>query len=265
MTRILIHAGFYKTGTSSVQAFLAQNRSALAPYFDFYGPGDIGNSGQYAREYAQRPFPWRLYRFRRALRRFLAGIPDPASGTVVISRENYTGVMPGHRDWRGRPVIGFPAAEKLLATLLGELRHRFGPEAQIEFLFTTRTRESWLKSVHGHLLRSIRLTDDLDTFIARFPAGFSPAAEVARLARVFAPIPVHATTLDELMKRREGPAAAVLDIARVPQALRDSLPDPRPVNIGQSDELRARFLELNRSRLSRAALKAEKEALLRNS
>ena len=42
---------------------------------------------------------------------------------------------------------------------------------------TTRAREGWVGSVHGHLLRSIQMPDDSATFHARFPALSSPVEE----------------------------------------------------------------------------------------
>ncbi|MDQ2095809.1 hypothetical protein [Rhodalgimonas zhirmunskyi] len=262
MTRIIVHAGFYKTGTTSLQNYLAANHKALTPWFDYYGPGNISHTGQYAREYAQRPFPWRRRRFARALRTMLAAMPEPASGNIVISRENYTGVMPGHRDWRGRPVIGFPAAPCLLDTITTELQRRFGPEAQIEYLFTTRDRAAWIESLHGHLLRSIPIRDDLAQFTARFPPDYDPEAAAQALARHLAPIPVHTAALEQLGQSRIGPATALLDLLGIPEEVRATLPDARRANTGQQDDLRDAFLALNRQGLSRATLKAEKARLL---
>lgn len=262
MIRILVHAGFYKTGTTSLQACLSHNRAALSPWFDFCGPGDLRGTGHLAHLYAARPFPWRRARFRRSLRKGLARLPDPRSGQLVISRESFTGLLPGHRDWRGRPVLGFPHAVTLTRTVAAELQRRFGATARIEFLLTTRPRESWLASVHGHLLRSIRMTDDLATFAARFADDVAPEREAARLSRALAPLPVHTAALDTLAKRPEGPAAAVLDLMNVPQEARAALTFPARVNRGQSKAQRAAFLRLNRSSLSRAALKAAKQDLL---
>jgi hypothetical protein len=32
MTRVIVHAGYHKTGTTSLQDFLHRNRAALAPH-----------------------------------------------------------------------------------------------------------------------------------------------------------------------------------------------------------------------------------------
>lgn len=253
--RVLVHAGFYKTGTTSLQRFLGDNRAALTPWFAYYGPGDFHNAGAEARRYGQEPFPGPLKRFRLALRSFLQGVPDAEN--IVLSRENFTGAMPGHRDWLGEALIGFPHAKPLLRDLKKELRRRFGPEARIETLFTTRERTAWLRSIHGHLLRSIRLEEDFEQFSARF-AALGPLSKEAR--RLGAD---HVVALEDIALRHCGPAAAVLDLMGVPQTTQEALPAAQRANTGQDAGLQSEFLRLNRSDLPKPALKAAKEALLR--
>lgn len=266
MMRIIVHAGLYKTGTTSLQRYLARNRAALSPYLRYCGPGELHNAGAHARAYGQRPFPWRLARFRRALDAFLAAIPDPSApgepGVIVISRENFTGAMPGHRDWRGRMITGFPHSERLVKLVASRIGARFGSGVDTSFLITTRDRDSWLRSIHGHLLRSIALTDDFDAFRARFPSGFGPDGEAARLARCLAPLSVHVARLEELADRHEGPAAAILDLVGIPPDARAALAAAAHANVGEDEALRRRFLELNRQGLSRSYLRAAKRRLL---
>lgn len=252
--RVLVHAGFYKTGTTSLQGFLADNRDALAPWFSYFGQGDFHDAGARAREYGQMPFPHRLKAFRLALRGFLAEVPEGRD--LVLSRENFLGAMPGHRDWLGRPIIGFPAAKPLLQDLKKELFRRFGPETRVEILLTTRDREAWLQSVHGHLLRSIRLEEDFATFAQRFKRLGTLEEEAGRLKAD------HVVRIEPLADHPAGPAKAVLDLMGVPEDVQDRLPPAPRRNVGQSAEFKAEFLRLNRSGLSKPALKAAKLALL---
>jgi hypothetical protein len=262
MTRVIVHAGYHKTGTTSLQEFLSENKALLAPYLSYYGKVDFPAAGAHARIYAQRPFPWRLYRFRRSLRRFLAGVPE--GGTIVLSRETFSGGMPGHRRIGGGLITSYHRpAVKLAGVIIDELRRRFGAQTEITFFYTTRERESWIRSVHGHLLRSIRLADDFETFRARFPALASPADEAARMARALAPVGVVTAALEDHADAREGPGGAILDLLGAPADLRARLAPARRGNQGQGAALRAAFLELNRSSLSKPALKDAKDALMR--
>ena len=261
MTHVIVHAGFHKTGTTSMQNFLSQNRAALSPFFDYYGQQDFLNAGAAARLYAQRPFPHRLHRFRKAFRRFLTSIPDHK--LIVLSRESFSGGMPGHRKLGGRMITSYhQAALKLARVIIAELRRRFGREVEITFFYTTRNREDWIKSVHGHLLRSINLTDDLDAFAARFPALIGPTQEAQRMSGALSPVPVVTAALEDFASTAHGTAEAILDMAGVPGQVRDRL-DPAPhSNQGQPDHLRDAFLDLNRMTLSKPERKARKNQLL---
>ncbi|MFC2970383.1 hypothetical protein [Acidimangrovimonas pyrenivorans] len=258
--RVLVHAGFHKTGTSSLQDFLRRNRAALKPWLDYYGKADFLEAGAAARRYGQRPFPWRLWLFRRQLRRFLATIPD--APLIVLSRETFAGVMPGHRDWRGRMVQGYAAtAIPLARAVIAELRRRFGPGVRIEFLYTTRDRERWIRSVYGHLLRSIHLTEEFGAFRARFPDLAAPDEEARRIAAAL-PCPVHAARLEDHAAAPAGPATPVLDLAGVPAEARARLVPAGRSNVGQTPEMEAEFLRLNRSGKARAQLKRIKDRML---
>lgn len=227
----------------------------------YYGKMDFLDAGTQARIYAQRPFPHRLIKFRRALRAFLDSIPDHP--TIVLSRETFSGGMPGHHTLSGRLMTSYQRPAKRLAkVIISELRRRFGPDVEITFFYTTRERESWLRSVYGHLLRSIRLTDDYASFRARFPKLLGPEAEAQKLARALAPVPVVTAALEAYSTAPEGPAAALLDLLAIPQATRSALrPVPRQ-NTANSQALQAEFLRLNCEIKNKAKLKAAKDALL---
>ena len=261
MVHVVVHAGFHKTGTSSLQSWLGQNRPALKPYLTFYGKADFMTAGSAARLYGHKPYPWRLRAFRRAFDRFLAKIPD--APVIVLSRETFSGAMPGHRrfprrlirDYRG---VAVPLGQQIIAAL----RARFGDDVEITFLYTLRNRESWIRSVYGHLLRSIHLRDDYTSFRARFTDLIDPATE-ARAITAALGVQAHYVALEEAGKRREGPASALLDLLGVPQQMRDRLPPAIHANTGQTAALEDTFLAMNRGSRDKAALKSAKDAILK--
>ena len=260
---MIVHAGFHKTGTSSLQSWLGENRAALRPHLRFYGKANFLQAGSAARIYGQKPFPWRLRAFRRSFDRFLAGIDDDP--VIVLSRETFSGAMPGHRRLLGRTVTDYaPAAIPLGREICAALRARFGADVRIDWLFTLREREAWIRSVYGHLLRSIHLREEFGTFRARFP-GLTDLDEEAR--RIGAALPVdaiHTRWLEEMSDTHEGPAAAVLDLLDVPHSLRRALPAARRANTGQSAEMEAEFLAMNRVSRDKRDLKRRKDAMLRD-
>lgn len=263
MTRVIVHAGFHKTGTSSLQAYLGRHRTTFSPWFAYYGPGEFADAGAKSRIYAQHPFPWRLAAFRRAFRRFLDGIAD--APTIVLSRENFSGNMPGHRDWRGRTLMDFrTAAVPLMRVIRAELERRFGPDVAIELLYTTRARDGWIGSVYGHLLRSIHLTETRDAFAARLAATPALDAEASAIAAAVG-LPVTIRALEDLGQSRPGPALAVLEMTGVPATAWAALPPAGRANEGQSAAMAEAFLVLNRSGKSKPELKRRKDEMIAKS
>ena len=261
MVHVVVHPGFHKTGTSSLQSWLGQNRRALKPYLSFYGKADFMAAGSAARIYGQKPYPWRLRAFRRSLDRFLGKIPD--APVIVLSRETFSGAMPGHRRFPARLIRDYRGvAVPLGRQIVAALQARFGPDVKITFLYTLREREGWIRSVYGHLLRSIHLREDYDTFRARFADLMEPVAEARAIARALG-VEAHFVTLEDVGQRREGPAAAVLDLLGVPQAVRDRLPAATRANTGQTRAMEAEFLSMNRASRDKAALKTTKDAMLK--
>ena len=258
---VYVHAGYHKTGTTSFQDFFAANRKALKPVLDYYGKADFLAAGSHARIYAQRPFPWRLWRFRYSLRRFLGAIP--AAPVILLSRETFSGGMPGHRQLGGRLMMSYGRAAKPLAdTIIAELRRRFGAETRITLVYTTREREAWIRSVYGHLLRSIRITDDFDGFRARFPDLPGPTQEAREMAAYLQPLPVLIIPLEQYGTNPEGPATALLDLLDIPVGIRARLKPAKRSNSSDPHSLQQAFLTLNRGPLGKAALKREKDRLL---
>ncbi len=244
-----------------MQDFLKLNSEALTPYFDYFGKNNLKGAGSNARLYSQRPFPWRLAKFRLSLRRFLAD--RPADRSLVISRETFAGGMPGHRRFTGGLMRAYaPAAIPLAKTIVSELRRKYGPDAEIILLYTTRNREDWIKSVHGHLLRSIRLRLDFKQFRAQFPQLAELDAEAETIKAALAPIRVEHMALEDFRLAPEGPARSILDLMGVPEDTRSQLRPAARANVGQPVDLRQTFLELNRNIKSKDALRARKTALL---
>lgn len=262
MTHVIVHAGFHKTGTTSLQDFFADNHAALRPYVDYHGQGDtLHRSAVAARIFAKKPSLWRLRAVRRALAHDLAALPD--APVILLSREHYSGVMPGHRSWTGGRVRRFTRAAKPLARAIrGALRARFGDDVQITFFYTTREWHSWIASVHGHLLRAIDLTDDLATFRARFSPRFGPEPEAERMRRYLAPLPVVTARLEDHAAHLEGAASVLLDLIGVPPEVRATLTPARRSNTGRDKATRDALRKLNEQEMTKAARRAAKEALL---
>lgn len=114
MTGIYIHAGAHRTGTSSFQLCLAQNRERIAAQgYDLAYPGRDGAPGGRLRMQLPRPRHGdkRIPEFGAKLREHLAGFRTGRRG-LILSEENIPGPM--RHFYEGR---FFPAAGKRVQSL----------------------------------------------------------------------------------------------------------------------------------------------------
>jgi len=260
-TRVIVHAGFHKTGTSSLQNYLGRQRKKLKPFVDIYLKKDFLKAGNLGRRYGLQPYFRRRMQFRFALRAFLMSIPNAEN--IVLSWEGFSGVMPGHRRLGARTIQSYSrSAIPLAKEIIRELRRRFGDDVQIEFLYTTRASDPWIKSVYGHLSRSIRIKPDLAGFRDQFKLLPDLMQEADLIKQAIMPVPVHTARLEQHGTSRFGPAQAVFDLLDLPPEAIDKLPDAKRINAGQPDKMVAQFHMLNNCVSDARDLKQQKLDIL---
>ncbi len=261
MTRVIVHAGFHKTGTTSLQGFLEQNEHLLAPDVGIYLKDRLKPAHRLGGFFGARPDAFRRWLFRRGFRRFLNTVPD--TPTIIISRENFSGTILGYRDFRLRPHHRYaPMAIPLAQEIIRGLQHRFGADVEIAFLYTTREGEGFLESTWRHVVRTRPMRQDYASFRAGFTSPPDLATEAQEIASAIAPVPVHIAPLEIYGSDRFGPARALLDLIDPPAEVEARLaPAPRS-NRGPSTALTQTFLEMNRKRWRRRALHAAKRKMI---
>jgi len=258
-TRVIVHAGFHKTGTSSLQSYLKSHRAKLTDFGAIYLKADFLDAGNLGRVYGLRPFPWRKRQFRRAFDRFLSGIADDP--VIFLSWEGLSGVMPGHRRLLSGTVQDFKRAGIPLGReIIAALHTRFGADVDITFMYTLRDQNSWIRSVYGHVVRSIRITDDFDKFRAKL-TKLPILDQEAQLISDALGVACITSRLEDTGATKFGPAVAVLDVLGVPDDFRDTLPAATRTNSGLSATDEATFLELNRTVKDKAELKRTKDRI----
>lgn len=258
--RVIVHAGFYKTGTTSLQAFLAKNAQRIAPYAAVYMGPDLKTARSLGNAYGRLPVFWRRRAFGRAMDDFLAGVKD--APCIVISRESFSGMMIGYpRLWRPSTRYAdtaIPLAREIRRAMIS----RFGPDVDLTFVYTTRARDAVIHSSYGHVLRSARLRDSPERFAARFSPAFSLNNEAARIRRALAPTPVLTLSLDDHEQDSFGTAQPLMDLIGIPPDAQGRMVTVPRKNTGNPLALQGRFLDLNRSVRDKADLRRKKERLL---
>lgn len=254
MRRVIIHAGFHKTGTTHLQQTLRANRAALRPDLRL-----VMRPGMLALCEAARAYSKSRSGVDLGLVKYEAAelAQTLEAQTVVLSSEDLSGHMP----WR-HGLRDYGAVPKLMAAL-AEAFALVAPAAKLHYLFTTRAAEPWLRSCYGQHLRAARMTMTEKEYLARFKRS---ADLDTILERVRAAVPAHPVTtarLEDLGARRLGPADAVFDLLALPDALRATLHAvPQTANTTPSQALRDGLLRLNRSSLSDTDLRRARRDMI---
>ncbi|MDK3020277.1 hypothetical protein [Pseudodonghicola flavimaris] len=254
--RVICHAGFHKTGTTTLQQGLALNRDALSRHLRLVPRGRSAAAGRTARAWseARDPLEMALFRYELAVLMTRWNRRDPRP--IMLSAEDLAGHMPGRHG-----VADYGAAPALMQAVVATLAE-IAPEAEPVFYFSTRAPEAWLASCHAQHLRATRMRLDADSFAERHRAAADLPAMVAQIAEAVAPVPVHHTALEQSRDRALGPLDPLLDLCDLPPAARAGLIAPPMANRAAPADCTAALLRLNRSDRDDAEVHAAKQALL---
>lgn len=243
MQQILLHPGFHRTGTSSMQHFLWRNHEVLSPHVSLMMLRHMKPVVRQCAHFAQTRDPLDLLELAELLDTAFNENPIPDGRHLIMSAEGLCGQMPGRPNMKD-----YAAASALIQYLTGYLSARF-PTANLRVILTTRTPDSWLDSVYAFQLRTSRLRLDLAEFKKTYSQAANLEAALTQIADVIAPIDVMFLPLEEAGQHPKGPGCALLDQIGVPGMVRASLLSVGRGNEGPNAQLQQRFLEINRSAL----------------
>ena len=253
--RLILHAGFHKTGTSTVQQVLRTNRATLKKHLALRLKPQMKDLLHATRGYSTWRDPVSLAKAQARFSDLLTGLPGMPRRTLVISAEELVGHMPG----RGQ-LTTYSAAPDLLYGFVTSVQSIF-PEAEVALYFSTRDPQDWLVSAYWEHVKSSNLTLDFDAFADRYAAAADLDAIVDEVtARV--PCASHRCRIETCADTPLGPADPLLDLCDIPPGLRaDLLPHP-PVNAREDVDVLVALLAANRAYADRDARKAAKMAIL---
>jgi hypothetical protein len=258
--RIILHAGFHKTGTTSLQANLRGNAKLLLPQWRIQTSDDtysLRATAKAARDYSISRDPADLAMVAAQTVLWLAEMDLRPDDQLLASTEDFAGHMPGRFG-----VLDYSAAVDILHAVI-ELAGQFYKGAvTFEVIFTTRAPGAWLRSLYFQQAKHPDLTLDFDTFCATIPKAADHAGVVRKVRRKLGDVPVHLFALEDLSIRRLGPAEAVYDIAGLPDALRAKLLPTVARNVTPDVSLADAFVAANRLGLPRNELNKLKDDLL---
>ncbi len=251
--KVVIHQGFHKTGTTTLQKTLSKNREYLKDRVNVLLPDDLQEASLAARRYAIAPKDRTLRNFGAIVREALKPFADQGGKPLLISNEEFAGLIPGRKG-----VWSYEQTHVLSKALLDEVSRLTDAGDRIIFLFTTRNAADWIRSKYWQNLRSHRIREDLSQYGKALQQGADLEAVVRRVIEAVSPRAevesVNVSSLDD----HDFPLIKALSILNV-RSDRLITSDNRNVQPAGGTDY---FLDLNRSNLSDEEVAAAKRAYL---
>lgn len=257
MTRqVVIHAGFHKTGTTSVQAMLRENADVLAPHVQVFLKDGFETLTTRARAFSIDPGERTLAKVAKAAAGFFSGLDRDDPRPILLASEDLSGHMPGRHG-----LECYDSASLIMRCISVSAFAWFGEDADVTFYFSTRDRDTWLRSTWWQNLRSTRLTLDFEAYTKRFYGAATLDDILADVAKDVAPAIVVSERLEDVSGRPYGPLDPLLGILDMPGLDRTALRVLPPENVQPDAGIDAVFLALNRSTLSDKDIQEAKHSI----
>ena len=265
MTRVLLHAGFHKTGTKSVQQFLRGHGDIVWRRAAYLQPARMREIARLAFWYADDPGPAGLALIRAETETLIGGLSLTHAATgrptrdLIISAENLCGPMP-----RGVGERFYPHAPAIIGAVVQGLAGAIPTLSGVTVYLSRRPRDAWIDSVHAHHLRRTegpRMTMDRAEFATSMPA-IDLADEAQAITAAIPDTHVLGHDITALADARFGIAQPFVDFLRLPDAALAKLGPVPHLHRAADAQVNDQLLALNRGGLDDAALAAAKAALL---
>ena len=256
MRRILIHAGFHKTGTTHLQQTLRANRAALRPDIRLVLRPGMTALCESARAYSKSREDYALGLVKYEAAQLIERLEGESAKTIIISSEDLSGHIPGRHN-----LHGYGAAPHLMRALSVAFAAA-SPDDTVAFYFTTRKAEPWLRSCYAQHLRAVRMVWDEDDYVKRMASSADHAAIIDLIRPEVSSHTVTCAQLEDYSNDPLGLAGAVLDHLGFDPARRAALTPSDKRNAALSDTLNAELLALNRSDMPPPELRKAKRALI---
>ena len=253
--RIILHAGFHKTGTSSVQQVLRANRAILKPELAMRLKGQMKDLMHATRGYSTWRDPLTLAKATRRFGVVLDSLALMPRRVLVISAEELSGHMPG----RAR-LTDYSAAPILLQRFSEEISARF-PKAEQAIYFSTRDPDAWLRSAYWEHVKSSSITLNYDDFIGAYEQAVDFEKVISTTKKTIQ-ADVYDTPLEDSDDLPLGPADPLLDLCDISPELRKKIIPQPAKNQRMDDAVLLALLDANRAYADRDERKAAKQLIL---
>ncbi|RPE67214.1 hypothetical protein EDD53_1619 [Pacificibacter maritimus] len=252
--RIIIHAGFHKTGTKTLQETLSINTALLLPHVEIYLQGGalISSLAQAVLSFSgNRCKDTKAVVSEQAELFFsLMDLTDPRP--IFVSSESLSGHFPGSAG-----VAKYGPAPIAIDLIRDAWTKVTGDQNSFEVYYSTR-RSGWLASCHWQRLKTNRNMLSLSEYCEKYAQAADHGAIIDTIKTRLGAQFVHTQALEDMPH----PVDPVLEILNLGH-LKSQLDIPPNANTSLGETARADLLALNRQKIWGQDYKKARAAILR--
>ena len=240
MRRFIIHAGFHKTATSTVQKTLETHQDVLSPFVQLISRKKLKPTRKSAQVFSVKHDPVELGILQAMFVEVLSELKPDDPRPVLMSSEDFTGYLIGRhgiKDYRAAPAIA--------AALKDTLELVFGEKFELVFFYSTRN-EGWLESCHWQLIKNSEEQITLDAFREWYENAADFAPVLSQIKAAVEPSKVFSAAIEDQVGPL-GPLQPLLDLCGLPENVQSKITLAKPQNVSGSDTLRDELLALSES------------------
>lgn len=219
--RLLLHIGLQKTGTTSLQALLQENKSALGRCAVYSYGADTQNLRDAIRKWISNPTKVNesaiQYIFGGYCLRFL----KHSQGTIIFSDENILGRV--LYDKSGDLITW---AEHILPRLI----QMVPDEIDLEIVVYVRDSNRWLKSAYRQAVKRAKESRSFETWTRQLPFSTNMSDITREIESICCGVQCHVIEMENDLKINGFVGGELLKLAGFQQSTLDELSVPKPRN-----------------------------------
>lgn len=249
---IVLHAGFHKTGTSTIQQSLRANRPILKRHVAIRLKPMMKELLHAARGFSTWRDPISLAKAEMRFGALLDDLPRMPRRTLCLSAEELCGHMPGRGALRD-----YSAAPLLLSRFCETARARF-PNADLSIALTVRTQQDWLRSAWAEHVKSSSMVLDFDAYVE----NYAESADLPGMAEQIADATGVRVNVIAMEDHARNLVAPLLRHCGVPSDVLEQVQPVRAANTRLPEAVLLELLQANRAHADKANRTKAKRAIL---
>jgi hypothetical protein len=219
---VVVHPGFRKTGTTTIQTMLRENEALLAEHVGVVMRWSTPSSEamhKAGQRLAAAPGPATARAFRRAARSMSAAIRALPQPVVILTDENIIGrrIVAGDRD-----------VFDMAAAALAIVEEEFAAH-ELRIVLTTRERSGWLRSCYNQDVKRHKFCGDLDAWLTAHE-GCRDWEQGAPVLAAALSAPVRFLQMEDDLAEGRFLGRAILETAGLTEAVLDRVAPPSRQN-----------------------------------